>query len=89
MNFRCKIGEIDIIAKDENTYVFTEVKYRSSHSHGYSGEAINKQKQQKIYKIASYFLLKNCLSMNTSCRFDAILIDENEITHIKNAFGCM
>lgn len=86
-NFRCRIGEIDIIAKDKNTLVFVEVKYRSTLSYGYSGEAIDKRKQQKIYRSAEFYLAANRISASISCRFDAVLLDGNKISHIKNAFG--
>ena len=50
-NFRCKIGEIDVIAKDNGYLTFIEVKYRSSTKSGYPHEAINK------YKVAEDYLV--------------------------------
>ncbi len=88
VNYKNKIGEIDIIAKDGDFTVFAEVKARMSSRFGHPFEAINKRKQQKIYKIASIYLMKNNL-MDTPVRFDAISIlgfENPEIEHIENAF---
>ncbi len=53
-NFTCKLGEIDIIAKDKNFIVFIEVKTRYSSFYGNPSESITFRKQNKIYKTANY-----------------------------------
>lgn len=78
-------GEIDIIAKDSNTLVIIEVKYRKSAKFGRGYEAVNYAKQQKIIKTAQHYINENNIKMPV--RFDVISIDDNEITHIKSAFG--
>jgi putative endonuclease len=88
-NFRCKIGEIDIIALDEHYTVFIEVKYRTDLKKGDPSEAINYFKQRIISKVASFYLLKNKLWEYTPCRFDAIVILKDQIRHIKNAFDAV
>lgn len=85
-NFRCKIGEIDIIAKHEGYLVFIEVKYRKTVIMGEPFEAINPKKQHTIKQTAAYYLLSHGLSENTPCRFDAVGILGNNITLIKDAF---
>ena len=55
-NYRCRIGEIDIIAKDDGYFVFIEVKYRKTSFMGDPFEAINSKKQSTIRKTASYYL---------------------------------
>ena len=85
-NFRCKIGEIDIIAKNENYLCFIEVKYRDKDSLAKGLYAVDKNKQKKIYNVAKYYMLINYISDDTACRFDVISIDGDEITLIKNAF---
>ena len=85
-NFFCRIGEIDIIAKNEGYLCFIEVKYREAKSLVQGLYAVDKKKQKTIYKVAEYYLLVNNLSQNTACRFDVISIDGDEITLIKNAF---
>ena len=85
-NFRVKAGEIDIIAKDGDVLVFAEVKYRSSLDYGGAQYAISAQKQKKIMKVAQWFMAKYKIPQDAFCRFDAVLIDGDEIAHIKNAW---
>ena len=85
-NYRCKQGEIDIIAKDGSYFVFIEVKYRASGSAGFSLEAIDHRKALRIRNAAVYYLYSHQLPEETPCRFDAAGIDGNEITYIRDAF---
>lgn len=84
-NFRSRNGEIDIIAKDGDTFVFCEVKYRKTMLQGHPMEAVNHRKQQRISKCALYYLQKNGLA-DVDCRFDVIGILDGEISHVMNAF---
>ena len=86
MNFRCKIGEIDIVAKDTDTLVFCEVKYRSKDTFGHPLEAVNSKKQQKIIQATRYYMLINNISDAHRIRFDVIGILGDKITHVKDAF---
>lgn len=86
MNYRCRIGEIDIIARNEGYLAFIEVKYRKTSFMGDPLEAINPKKQHIIRKTASYYLVCHNLSENTPCRFDAVGILGNTITLVKDAF---
>lgn len=85
-NFRCKIGEIDLIAKDEEYLCFVEVKYRSTAQKGYPAEAITPSKIRKITRTAQFYMLLHQLREDTPCRFDAVVILDDEISLIKNAF---
>lgn len=85
-NFRCRYGEIDIIAKDGSYLVFTEVKYRTNASSGYPQEAVTKKKQKTIAFVANYYIMQKHLGMDIPIRFDVVAILGEEITHIKNAF---
>ena len=85
-NFRCKIGEIDIIAQWKDVIVFVEVKYRKTASFGYPEEAVSYYKQEKIRKVAQYFLTGSNSFVDMDCRFDVIAIEGEEIRHIENAF---
>ncbi len=85
-NFRCKIGEIDIIAKKDGYLRFIEVKYRSDKRIGMPEEAVNYYKQKLICKTASYYIVKQRLSADTPCCFDVVAILENEIKLYENAF---
>ena len=88
MNYKNKIGEIDILAQDKDYIIFVEVKARLSQKFGHPLDAIDDKKQQKIQTIASLYLIKN-RKYGTKCRFDAISIlglENPEITHIIDAF---
>lgn len=87
MNFRCRQGEIDIVAADEQYLVFVEVKYRSDRHCGNPGEAIGYRKQKTIYRVAEYYMYLKRIPQNTPCRFDAVVIEGEDITLIKDAFG--
>lgn len=85
-NYRCRLGEIDLIAKDGAYYVFCEVKYRADERKGSPLEAVDARKQQKIFRTAMYYLTEQQLE-DVPCRFDVVGIEGTKITLIKNAFG--
>lgn len=85
-NFRCRSGEIDLIAKDGRYLVFVEVKYRKNSAAGSALEAIDPKKAAQVRKIAGIYLYKKKYPENTPCRFDAAGVDGDVITYIKNAF---
>ena len=86
-NFRCRTGEIDIIAKDGAYLVFVEVKYRASAACGSALEAVDYRKQQSILRVAQYYMVSHGYRTQTNCRFDVVAIQGTEITLIQNAFG--
>ena len=85
-NYRCRFGEIDLIARDGEYLVFVEVKYRKDNSSGYSLAAVNPAKQKTICKVARYFLTVEYHNVDIPCRFDVAGIDGDEIHWVKNAF---
>ena len=87
-NFRCRLGEIDLIARDGSCLVFIEVKYRSSLKDGAPLEAVDRRKQKKIIRVAEYYLCMHPEKTELPCRFDVIGIEEGEIRLIQNAFEC-
>lgn len=88
-NFKCRCGEIDIIAQDEDYIVFVEVKYRSTIKKGLPRESVNIYKQKRIITVAKYYINLKSL-YDTNFRFDVIEllgnINKPEINLIKNAF---
>ena len=86
-NYRCRVGEIDIVASKDNFCVFVEVKYRKSAAYGLPQEAVGVKKQRTIAFVANYYLMEKKFPSNQPVRFDVIAILGNEITHIENAFG--
>lgn len=88
MNYKNKIGEIDIIARDKNHLVFVEVKARMSKLFGDPREAVTEEKQQKIRMVAQLYLITT-KQMEANCRFDVVAVlgdDDSEIRHVENAF---
>ena len=85
-NYRSRTGEIDIVAKDGEYYVFVEVKYRTTTRSGHPAEAVDYRKQQKITNTARLYLYTHQLSEFTPCRFDVVVILGNTIELYKNAF---
>lgn len=84
-NYRCRMGEIDIVAQDGEYLVFCEVKYRRSHGAGSPLEAVDQWKQKTIWKVAQHYLMMHRLT-EVPCRFDVIGIEDGKIIVIKNAF---
>lgn len=86
-NYRCKYGEIDIIAKDGPYLVIAEVKNRSDFQTGYPEEAVNLLKQRKIISTFLYYRMTHQIDEYTPVRFDVISChNEKVISWIKNAF---
>ena len=89
-NFRCKGGEVDIIARDGKTLVFVEVKARRTLSFGPPQMAVTPFKQRQISKAALTWLAQK-KQFGANARFDvvAILLPDHAvpvIDHIRNAF---
>ena len=95
-NYKNFLGEIDIICtkkvNKEVLYVFVEVKYRNSKKFGLPREAVTKQKQKTIKKVASYYLKCKGLFNKVLVRFDCLEVlggvegSEPEVNLIENAF---
>jgi putative endonuclease len=90
-NFRCKVGEVDIIAKDNHIVVFVEVRTITSAKYGPAYNTVTYPKQQQVKRAALFYISKHNL-VNTQFRFDVIGITLNPKTgeyhldHIPNAF---
>lgn len=87
MNYRCRIGEVDLVARHGEYLVFVEVKYRASAACGSALEAVDYRKQQSILRVAQYYMVSHGYGTQTNCRFDVVAIQGTEITLIQNAFG--
>ncbi len=90
-NYRCPLGEIDVVALDGRTVVFVEVKTRSDRVHADPEDAVNFVKQERLFQAARFFL-RQTRSEDRACRFDVIAItrsadDGMEIEHIPDAFA--
>jgi putative endonuclease len=86
-NFRCKHGEIDIIAEKKDVICFIEVKARSSESFGLPEEAVTNWKRRRLLA-AAYIYLENKKIKSKDMRFDIVSVDLNsgKARILKNAF---
>src|SRR5512136_1110579 len=88
-NYVCKLGEIDIIAREKDTLAFIEVKTRTSTLFGPPQLSVTPSKQMQLSKAALYFLKEKKLE-NVKARFDVVAIllgiKGEEIELIRDAF---
>jgi len=88
-NYVCKMGEMDMIAKEKDTLVFIEVKTRTSREFGPPQLAVNAWKQRQLSKIALNYLSEKRLR-DVKARFDVVAIvliqNQEEIELIRDAF---
>lgn len=88
-NFRTPLGEIDVIAEEDDVLCFIEVKMKRSGAYGGPAEAVTSRKQHQIAKVAAVYAARNCPNGKT-CRFDVVTVtEENElpvVSLIRDAF---
>jgi len=88
-NYRCRLGEVDLVAKDGDVLVFIEIKTRRGRSLGFAKEAVNVRKQKQLSKVAlSYMKANDCCDV--SARFDVVAVSVGsgvpQIEVVQNAF---
>ena len=84
-NFKCPIGELDLIAMEDGELVFVEVKSRNSNLFGRPCEAVDYAKQRKLQQLAFYYInLTN--NHNINARFDVVEVCGKDVNVIKNAW---
>ncbi len=90
-NYLCKMGEVDIIARDKGDLVFVEVRYRKSEQYGGSLASVDKRKQHRVSLAANHYLQKHGLTNKVPCRFDVFAVtsmnNHFDYQWIKAAFG--
>jgi putative endonuclease len=88
-NYRCPVGEVDLIVLDRRVIVFVEVKTRRHERFGVPLESVHTRKQQKMIKAALWFLSDHKLH-ESDARFDVVGISfggqEPVVEHVENAF---
>ncbi len=94
-NYRCKLGEIDIICRDGTDIVFVEVRCRHNRHFASAASSVTVSKQRKLIRTALFYLQRRAWSNDVACRFDVIAIskstksktaEDDEIQWLKNAF---
>lgn len=91
-NFRCKLGELDLVMQDERCMVFVEVRFRKSDRYGSAASTVTAAKQNRLRKTALFYLKARKLQ-HAAVRFDVIGMRPDEqnssnyqFSWIKNAF---
>ena len=72
-NYKCKLGEIDVITRRQGRLAFVEIKTRTSTQFGTPQEAVNLQKQEKIFKVAQWYLKEKKI-LKSPIAFDVVAI---------------
>lgn len=87
-NVACRQGEIDLIMRDQQTWVFVEVRYRRNALFGGAAASVTQQKQRRLLRVASFWLAARNASFDTSsCRFDVLAITGSQIEWLRDAFN--
>ncbi|MEA3643917.1 MAG: YraN family protein [Lamprobacter sp.] len=71
-NYRCKAGEIDLIARDGEVLVFVEVRARRSRRYASAAASVDQRKQQRLRAAAAHFMRLRAGGVTPPCRFDVI-----------------
>ena len=85
-NFRTRLGEIDLVAREGEVLVFVEVRLRSSAGFGGALESITPRKQRRIAAAAESFL--RGFRQPPRCRFDVVALEGADIRWLRGAFEC-
>ena len=83
-NYRTRLGEIDLIARDGAALVFVEVRLRTGDRFGGAAESIDGRKQRRLVAAARHYLSR--LRCEPPCRFDVVTVDGAQATWLKAAF---
>ncbi|WP_205680299.1 YraN family protein [Brenneria alni] len=87
-NVTLRGGELDLVMRDRQTWVFVEVRYRRNADFGGAAASITRQKQQRLLHAAAVWLAQRGASFDTvDCRFDVLAITGNQFAWIPNAFN--
>jgi putative endonuclease len=91
-NWRCRHGEIDLIAEERGTLVFAEVRMRSGGGFGGAAESVTAAKRARLLAAARLYLSRRpgARSSEPPCRFDVFLVDGGgaaRVQWIRDAFG--
>ncbi len=88
-NYRCRFGEIDIIAHDAITLIFAEVRYRNTGCFGGAAASVNTSKQSRLIHTAQYWLHAHAVWQSWPARFDVIAMDgdSGKLDWIQSAFS--
>ncbi len=81
-NYRCRLGEIDLVMRDAGLLVFVEVRQRSCARYGGAAASVSSVKQQRLWRTAEHYLLR--FIHPPPCRFDLVAIDGDSLNWIRH-----
>jgi putative endonuclease len=84
-NFRCRAGELDLIARDRGVLVFVEVRSRADADHGHAAEMVDAHKQRQVARVAEHYLAMRDPEYD-EVRFDVVAITAGEAELIQDAW---
>lgn len=84
-NFRCKAGELDLIARDGGVLVFVEVRSRADADHGHAAETVDAHKQRQVARVAEYYLAVRDVDYD-EVRFDVVAITGGQAELFQDAW---
>lgn len=89
-NFRCRMGEVDLVMKDGNCLVFVEVRFRNQNRFTSAAGSVDQHKQRKIIRTAAAFLGRHSQYSSCAVRFDVVGLDQSgnqtSLKWIRDAF---
>ena len=85
-NWRCAIGEIDLLARRGATLVVCEVKTRRSDAFGVPALAVGPAKQQRLRRLATAWLAEHRVGRRVNVRFDVVAVTADVVDVYENAF---
>ena len=86
-NYRCHMGEIDLVAQDDDTLVFVEVRLRRSNAFGGAAASIDAHKRKRVLTAARHYLAGK---PERACRFDVVVLDglaDTRVEWLRDAFS--
>jgi putative endonuclease len=86
-NFRCRVGEIDLIMRDGPSLVFVEVRYRADGRHGSAAETVSVAKQRRFTAAARRYLQQHPAAARGPCRFDVVAMTGEHVEWLRGAFA--
>jgi putative endonuclease len=84
-NYRCAVGEIDLVARQGGDLVFVEVRSRADGDHGSAAATVGAVKQRRVARAAEFYLSERAPRFDT-CRFDVVAITGDDIEILRDAF---
>lgn len=89
-NVRCRLGEIDLIMRDDRTIAIVEVRQRTAAQYGGAAASVTRHKQRRVIAATRWWLSRNVQHAETCFRFDVVALDgpsdDTQIQWIKGAF---